>query len=341
MATNLAGRRPATMLDQIIPALTRAERKRAQELRNALFADGRARVADLHARLFPNSTPASANASLNRLIAALNKTATATGIPVSVQITAEKKIGAAARWVWCETEEDVPPMPFSFDTDPMPGLSNSATLKTFASDADLYLWNRTVEAPVEEPLPWLQAWAHDATEERTTLVVAGHHEARSPLCRGLAQALWTAWQADRRLPCPLYFDLSLLTGLDQRTPTLDQALSECMERGWMWHGTPCTLDDLHRWIARYGAVVIFDGLNTVLERLDARNGAIFSRSLMKLRADAIARARPGAAPSVKVVVATPVSFATGSPLRTHLAPEHGWVRPEALALLHVAPPQER
>ncbi|WP_295429486.1 pentapeptide repeat-containing protein, partial [uncultured Thiodictyon sp.] len=81
--------------------------------------DGRVAVARIHEDLFPASTPAGANASLKRLLRAINETAAAQGSALRVAIDTNKKAGAANRRVWFEG----PPAPA-----PAPGLAYTGEL---------------------------------------------------------------------------------------------------------------------------------------------------------------------------------------------------------------------
>ena len=74
-----------------------------------LTTDGLVSVKTLHDELFPSNTPASANAALNRFITQLNTALATSKSAVRLNITADKKLGAAHRTVWLET--DVQPLP--------------------------------------------------------------------------------------------------------------------------------------------------------------------------------------------------------------------------------------
>src|SRR4051794_11274776 len=102
-------------LERLLPHLTAGYRNLTRSLIDTLADDGHAVVADLLTNLFPASTTASANASLNRLLATLNKTAEDHGIRLTVEITADKKAGAARRRVWCEGEAGLPAAPHTGD----------------------------------------------------------------------------------------------------------------------------------------------------------------------------------------------------------------------------------
>jgi WD40 repeat protein/nucleoside phosphorylase len=64
--------------------------------------DYRINVARILETLFPVSTISSANSSLNRLLNTINRAAQSQGIAFEAKITADKKAGAANRWVWFE-----------------------------------------------------------------------------------------------------------------------------------------------------------------------------------------------------------------------------------------------
>ena len=107
-------------LERLLPYLNEGYQNLTRLLISNLAEDGRAVVADLLTHLFPASTTASANSSLNRLLTTLNKTAREHGVPLSVKITADKKAGAAGRWVWCEGEAGLPAAPYTADLNAVP-----------------------------------------------------------------------------------------------------------------------------------------------------------------------------------------------------------------------------
>jgi WD40 repeat protein/nucleoside phosphorylase len=89
-------------LERLTPDLTPGFQKLAKELVELLDREGRARVADIHQRLFSANTPQSANAALSRLINTINRAAVSRKVPLRAMVTADKKGGASKRWVWFE-----------------------------------------------------------------------------------------------------------------------------------------------------------------------------------------------------------------------------------------------
>ncbi|MFH0783439.1 MAG: hypothetical protein V2B20_16005 [Pseudomonadota bacterium] len=83
-------------------SLSEPVRKHIQALLELSEADDRIKVSRILETLFPLSTTASANSSLNRLLAAINKMAKERGLSFEVRITTDKKAGAANRWIWFE-----------------------------------------------------------------------------------------------------------------------------------------------------------------------------------------------------------------------------------------------
>ncbi|MBY0431358.1 MAG: hypothetical protein K2Q10_09180, partial [Rhodospirillales bacterium] len=105
---------------RLLPHLAPGIQSLSRQLMENLAEDGRAQVAALHKALFAASTPASANASLNRLLATLNKAAVEHGAALEMKITPDKKAGAAKRWVWCEGEASAPATPHTGDLNAIP-----------------------------------------------------------------------------------------------------------------------------------------------------------------------------------------------------------------------------
>ncbi len=77
-----------------------AVRQHAERLLDLAGDDHSIQVARIHATMFPVSTPASANAGLNRLLRTINDAAQAQGLALRAEITPDKKAGPAKRFVW-------------------------------------------------------------------------------------------------------------------------------------------------------------------------------------------------------------------------------------------------
>lgn len=154
-----------------------------------------------------------------------------------------------------------------------------------------------------EVLPYLREWL--ALPGVPLFALLGEYGMSKTISSQLlARRLDEERAGDPTRPIPLYFDLRHVTGLRARVPTLAEALEECMQRGWLDEGAGSgyTLANVHRWIAQ-GAVVFFDGLDEVLVKLTEADGKVFTNNLLKLIADARARARAeGRTPRLKVLV---------------------------------------
>lgn len=82
--------------------LSETYKKHALNLVELMEDDQQIKVACIHEQLFPLATTASANSSLNRLLALINKAAIQAGLTLSAKITQDKKAGASNRYVWFE-----------------------------------------------------------------------------------------------------------------------------------------------------------------------------------------------------------------------------------------------
>jgi nucleoside phosphorylase len=100
--------------------LGEALRQHAERLLDLAGVDHRINVADIHEKLFPQNSPASANASLNRLLRQINEAAKTHGISLRAEITADKKIGAKNRWVWFEGMLEAPAPAYTSELDAIP-----------------------------------------------------------------------------------------------------------------------------------------------------------------------------------------------------------------------------
>ncbi|MCB0909847.1 MAG: NACHT domain-containing protein, partial [Nocardioidaceae bacterium] len=128
----------------------------------------------------------------------------------------------------------------------------------------------------------LLEWIDGTGEAKVFAILGEYGMGKTITCQRLARALEQRLQRTQTGPIPLYFDLRLVTGLSSQLPTLEQVLTECMQRGWLADTTSTfTSDQVFAWIA-HGAVVIFDGLDEVLVKLDAADGQTFTRTLLSI-----------------------------------------------------------
>jgi WD40 repeat protein/nucleoside phosphorylase len=156
----------------------------------------------------------------------------------------------------------------------------------------------------EEVLHYLHRWIEDPKEPPLLALLGEYGMGKTITCQQLWRELDHARRQDARQPIALYFDLRHVTIGKDGVPTLPGALTECMERGWLdkGDGRGFTVENIHEWIAQ-GAVVIIDGLDEVLVKVDAAAGQIFTNNLLKLMADAAAHATAaGRSLSLKMLI---------------------------------------
>jgi WD40 repeat protein/nucleoside phosphorylase len=165
------------------------------------------------------------------------------------------------------------------------------------------------EAPGEDVLNYLHDWIKDPAAPPLLALLGEYGMGKTITCQQLAMDLDKARKEDARRPLPLYFDLRHVTRENGRVPTLGETLAQCMEGGWHDHGgRNYTLDQIHDWIAE-GAVVIIDGLDEVLVKLNTYDGQIFTNSILKLIADTRARkAADGKTRQLKMVLTCRTSY---------------------------------
>lgn len=83
-------------------------------------ATGQARVAELHASLFPFATTSNANKSLNTLQLKFNELSEQQGKRLRMEITTAKSVGAERRFVWFEGPASAPPTARTDELDSIP-----------------------------------------------------------------------------------------------------------------------------------------------------------------------------------------------------------------------------
>jgi len=150
-------------------------------------------------------------------------------------------------------------------------------------------------------------------------------------------------------PLPLYFDLRKVTIREnQPVPDLKTTLEECMKKGWLGLGEEkgYTLENVMAWIEQ-GAVVILDGLDEALVKMNEAEGQEFTAGLIKLLEEAKLRAEkkgPKAKPVKMLITCRTHYFRTLRDQVNHFASERGYLKAEdyrALVLLPLTEEQIR
>ncbi|TCT19747.1 pentapeptide repeat-containing protein [Thiobaca trueperi] len=100
--------------------LSDAVRQHAERLLDLAGDDDRIQVARIHETMFPLSTPASANAALNRLLRTINDAAETQGLALRAEITADKKAGPANRFVWFDGPLPAPAPAYTGELNAIP-----------------------------------------------------------------------------------------------------------------------------------------------------------------------------------------------------------------------------
>ena len=127
----------------------------------------------------------------------------------------------------------------------------------------------------------IHAWIDDPAAPPVFAVLGEYGMGKTVTSQRLARELATRREQDPTRPAALYFDLRSVTGLNQGVPTLAKVVEECMARSWVADEDPVayTWGSVLNWLDA-GAVVIFDGLDEVLVKLDAGDGQTFTRTLL-------------------------------------------------------------
>ena len=109
-------------------------------------------------------------------------------------------------------------------------------------------------------------------------------------CQRLAVELEKKRAEDPTWPIPLYFDLRNVTGLDKGVPDQQAIIEECIRRGWHKDSSGETYSfTAVAHLLDQGAVLILDGLDEVLVKLNEADGQTFTNQLLKLVDDSLTR----------------------------------------------------
>jgi WD40 repeat protein len=159
-----------------------------------------------------------------------------------------------------------------------------ASLSAFKPFAEAPRADHTVHA-----LEHLLAWVRDPKGPRLFALLGEYGMGKTVTCQRLVRALEDADDLT-----PLYFDLRRLVDLRSRpTPTLEQVLDDCIQRGWRadpGHDHPTGRELIAR--ARTEELLfVFDGLDEALVHLTEVDGLAFTRELLRVQADRESKVR--------------------------------------------------
>ena len=182
----------------------------------------------------------------------------------------------------------------------------------------------------------LHRWVETADEPDLFALLGEYGMGKSVTCERLYEELRARKQADGKRREPLLFNLKDIT-LARGVPTLDEIIEECAMRGWedVKRGDITLAFVMAR--MRAGAVVIFDGLDEVLVKLNARDGQTFTNSLLQLAAKYRARHRDGASPRVLIACRTQYFRSLDAQRNHFLMQDRGGVKSENYRALELLP----
>ncbi|MDR0848862.1 MAG: DUF6273 domain-containing protein [Propionibacteriaceae bacterium] len=126
----------------------------------------------------------------------------------------------------------------------------------------------------------LDSWIRDSAGKPLFAIFGDFGSGKTIACQAFTRNQQATCQANRKAPWPLYFDLRKVQLSDGQAPTLTETMLQCAHRGWK-RAESVTSRDLWGWINR-GAVVIFDGLDEVLTKLDEDAGQLYTDDLLSV-----------------------------------------------------------
>ena len=129
----------------------------------------------------------------------------------------------------------------------------------------------------------LQEWANDDGAPPIFAILAEYGMGKTVT----SQRFYKTWREQQSsnpaLRPAMYFDLRDVSVNEESgdTPSLDDVLWSCVQTGWLTNGAPkeMVVGDIYSHLQK-GSVVIFDGLDEVLVKLNQGNGALFAKRLL-------------------------------------------------------------
>ena len=161
----------------------------------------------------------------------------------------------------------------------------------------------------QDVLDALQTWATDEDSPEIFVLLGEYGMGKTVTCQAFYHQLEQARQTDPTVPLPLYFDLRKVTNLSNRVPSIDEIFEECVAKGWAvaGEGDRITPARIWKWINQ-GAVVIFDGLDEVLSKIDMQDGQAFADTLLSVLDIAAAQRQDTGGRRVKLMISSRTQY---------------------------------
>ena len=126
-------------------------------------------------------------------------------------------------------------------------------------------------------------WANDSKGQPLFALLGEYGMGKTITCQRFVRAMKEQRKSNSALKLTLYFDLRNVTIPPDKVPTLYEVMLECARRGWESNSESdeALLDRIHKWLEP-GAIVVFDGLDEALVKLNKRDGVTFIRTLLSV-----------------------------------------------------------
>ena len=193
----------------------------------------------------------------------------------------------------------------------------------------------------------LKNWTREKEGPHCFALLGEYGMGKTIACQRLAKEFHEQRQSDAATPLALYFDLRHVTCLKERVPTLAETLEECMDRGWIDQtgDGKFTIEQLYDLLESRSAVVILDGLDEVLVKLNEAAGQTFTRNLLKIAEDIRSRRKTKKTdnlPPLKILISCRTHFfRTLRDQKNHfIGQDRGQLKAESFAAMVLIPLSE-
>ena len=133
-------------------------------------------------------------------------------------------------------------------------------------------------------LETLMTWANDKKGLPLCALLGEYGMGKTITCQRFVKQMNEQREQDSTKKAVLYFDLRKVTD-PSKVPSRDDVILECARRGWKRNNLPesdkALLSRIYKWL-ELGSIVVFDGLDEVLVKLDEKNGINFIHTLLSI-----------------------------------------------------------
>ena len=259
--------------------LSTSSLKRLNNLVSLIDGKGYINYAEAYRQLFPKSETDSkekekADKAFSKFRTTLRTVTEEHDMPLVLRVDDNKNADNNSRHLWFECEDNI---------KQRLDLYNDSSIQKEQFFIDPFLQTNQ-SGNAEDAIPYLTDWLTNSKSEVCCAIFGELGMGKTTLCQQLTRHLLKQRKQNPALPYPVYFDLRSVNNLnwnwqEQGVPALDIMIDNALE---YTQAVKITVDDIKRLAKEQGGLIIFDGLDEVMNRLTPDQSNLFIQQLWSI-----------------------------------------------------------